>query len=250
MPVSRGPSHGAWAEGAMKHGSASCNWIGWYWRDDFRGSTVIVRSLIFLIAATALCASITPAPAERSPRVETPAKSTPTQPERPPLLFYVAKGEDNACGEGCSEWIAAEGYFDLGSAQRLRAFLQRHSKRKLPIYFRSPGGIVSQALAIGRLMRERAMTAGVARTVPRDCAPPEPGQDTCRSLKQSGRELAAELRSVDASCNSSCVYALIGAKLRQVPPGARLGVHSGRMVRISTLNGQVKGITDTTSITA
>jgi hypothetical protein len=205
---------------------------------------VIVRSLIFLMAANvALCLSVTPAASEPAPPVQSPAKSAPTQPERPPLVFYVAKGEDNACGEGCSEWIAAEGYFDLGAAQRLRAFLQRHSKRKLPIYFQSPGGIVGQALAIGRLLRERAMTAGVARTVPRDCPPREPNKDTCRSLKQSGRELAAELRPVNASCNSSCVYALIGGKLRQVPPGARLGVHSGRLIRISTRDGQVKSIT-------
>jgi hypothetical protein len=50
--------------------------------------------------------------------------------------------------QGCSEWIAAEGFFDLSSAQRLRSFLQRHSKRKLPIYFQSSGGIMGQALAI------------------------------------------------------------------------------------------------------
>jgi hypothetical protein len=35
-----------------------------------------------------------------------------------------------------------------------------------------------------------------------------------------------------AACNSACVFALIGAKVRQVPPGARLGVHSGKLVRL------------------
>jgi hypothetical protein len=99
---------------------------------------------------------------------------------------YLAQGEDDACGSGCNEWIAAEGRFDDGSPQRLRAFLNRHSGRKLPIFFSSPGGSVTQALAIGRLMRERGMTAGVARTVPQGCAPTS-DDEACRTLKHSGK---------------------------------------------------------------
>ena len=34
------------------------------------------------------------------------------QPNPEPMIFFVAKGEPNACGPGCSEWIAAEGMFD------------------------------------------------------------------------------------------------------------------------------------------
>jgi hypothetical protein len=33
-----------------------------------------------------------------------------------------------------------------------------------------------------------------------------------------------------ASCNSACVFALIGGKVRQVPPGAKLGVHSAKVI--------------------
>ena len=36
------------------------------------------------------------------------------------------------------------------------------------------------------------------------------------------RTLTAELRSRGGFCASACVYALIGAKVRDVPPGARL----------------------------
>src|SRR5262252_7974021 len=36
----------------------------------------------------------------------------PAQPNLEPMIFFVAKGERNACGLGCSEWIAAEGMFD------------------------------------------------------------------------------------------------------------------------------------------
>jgi hypothetical protein len=59
-----------------------------------------------------------------------------------PVVFYVAKGEPNACGPGCREWIAAEGTFDRDAPQRLRALLNRLGQRKLPIYFHSPGGSI------------------------------------------------------------------------------------------------------------
>src|SRR5262249_32515429 len=57
----------------------------------------------------------------------------------------------------------------------------------------------------------------------------EADAQACRSLKQSGQVLPSTLRSV-AGCNSACVYVLIGAKVRQVPPGAHVGVHSARII--------------------
>jgi hypothetical protein len=143
----------------------------------------------------------------------------------PPIAFYVAKGEPNECGQGCREWIAAEGTIDREAAQRLRGLLKRLGARKLPIYFHSPGGSVEAALAIGRLLRERRMTAGVARTIPVGCDPTKPHEAACDDLKRSGRELTAELRTARTLCNSSCVYALIGAAVREVAAGARVGVH-------------------------
>lgn len=152
------------------------------------------------------------------------------------MVFYLAKGEADACGPGCSEWIAAEGGFDIGAPQRLRALLARLGKRKLPIFFHSPGGLASQAMDIGRLLRGRQMTAGVSRTIPAGCI--GASDDSCRALKRSGQPLDAELSNV-AGCNSACVIALIGAKVRQVPPGARLGVHAGKPVRLYP-DGRVK----------
>jgi hypothetical protein len=146
-----------------------------------------------------------------------------------PMVFYLAKGEDGACGPGCSEWIAAEGGFDLGAAQRLRTLLTRLGKRKLPIFFHSPGGLGNVAMTMGRLLREREMTAGVSETIPAGCV--AASAQACQALKRSGQALAAELRNLGV-CASACVYALIGAKVRTVPPGARLGVHSGKLVLI------------------
>lgn len=144
-----------------------------------------------------------------------------------PMVFYLAKGEEDACGQGCNEWIAAEGQIDTNAGQRLRIFLTRVGKRNLPIFFHSPGGNGATAMAMGRLLRERGMTAGVYATIPAGCA--GASEQACRTLKQSGQMLPSTLRNV-AACNSACVYALIGAKVRHVPPGARLGVHSAKIV--------------------
>jgi hypothetical protein len=144
-----------------------------------------------------------------------------------PMIFVVATGEPNACGRGCSEWIAAQGQFDERAAQRFREFLVVLAKRDLPIFFNSDGGLVSQAVQIGVLLRENRMTAGVARTVPEGCRLGFPLDDACRRLMQSKREHKAKLYFGGARCGSACVYALVGASTRHVDPGATLRIHSG-----------------------
>jgi hypothetical protein len=81
-----------------------------------------------------------------------------------PMIFVVASGELNACGRGCSEWIAAEGKFDESAAQRFREFLAVLPKRDLPIFFNSDGGLLREAVQIGSILRENRMTAGVLKT--------------------------------------------------------------------------------------
>jgi hypothetical protein len=161
--------------------------------------------------------------------ITVPASSAHSEPQPknlwPPIAFYVAKGEPDECGPGCREWIVAEGLIDREAPQRLRALLGRLGQRKLPVYFHSPGGSVEGGLAIGRLLRERGMTAGVARTIPLGCDPAKEHEDTCDIVKRSGKELVAEFRTARTLCNSSCVYALIGAAVREVAAGARIGVH-------------------------
>jgi hypothetical protein len=148
-----------------------------------------------------------------------------------PLRFYVAKGGRDACGEGCSTWIAAEGYFDQQADQRLRAFLKRQGARNLPIYFSSAGGNGATAIAIGRHLRQLGITAGVAKTIPHDCSPIGDQSSACRAAKRSNHPVQAEWRP-DGRCNSACVYALIGGKTRHVPPSARLGVHAAKLTLI------------------
>jgi hypothetical protein len=166
-----------------------------------------------------------------------PAPKDDGNPLKSPITFYLAKGGKDACGPGCSEWIAAEGEFDLDSPSRLRALLARTRAPAPPIFFNSGGGLLDQAVSIGRLLRARGMTAGVSKTIPEGCR--GASEETCLSLKKGHGPLEAELQSL-AHCSSACVYALIGGKVRLVPPGAALGVHSTRLVRIRRSDRQIR----------
>jgi hypothetical protein len=188
---------------------------------------------LLLIAAALGVATATPAGAQRAPAAADPPSTTrTTTPEPksnglpPPIVFFVARGDADACGPGCREWIAAEGTIDSNADDRLRAFLKKLGGRKLPIYFHSPGGSVPAGLAIGRLMRDHRLTAGVGWTVPAGCDPKQQREAACDKLKRSGRELVATLDTGHAMCNSSCVYAIVGAAVREIGAGIQLGVHS------------------------
>jgi hypothetical protein len=163
-----------------------------------------------------------------------PTEKPVKQPPIPSMVFFVAKGEPHACGRDCAEWIGADGTLDSGAPQRLRALLNRLGRRKLPIYFHSPGGSVAAALAIGRLMRQRGVTAGVGWTVPQGCNPDPSREPACDKLKRSGRELPAQLDTSRTMCNSACVYALVGAAVRDIGPGASLGIHSSAITFVNS----------------
>jgi hypothetical protein len=164
-----------------------------------------------------------PAPTHTPDR---PSKPTRSASMPPAMAFFIARGDVDACGPGCSEWIGADGAIDADAAQRLRALLNRLGGRKPPIFFHSPGGSVEGSLAIGRLMRARGLTAGVAWTVPQGCDSKQPREESCDRLKRSGRELPAQLDTGSTMCFSACVYAIVGAAVRDIAPGAKLGIHS------------------------
>jgi hypothetical protein len=185
-----------------------------------------------LLAGAVAAAEAKDVPKPSSPPAQ-PAQKSPAETLKHPIVFYLAKGSPDSCGQGCSEWIAADGIIDEGASERMRAFLKRLSGPKRPIYFMSPGGTVSDALAMGRLMRDGGFTAGVGQTIAENCEPKE-----CADAKKAGRELQAKLSSFGAYCASACVYALVGARTREVAPEARLGIHAGAI----RLKGIPKGV--------
>jgi len=157
-----------------------------------------------------------------------------------PMVFIVATGEPNACGRGCSEWIAGEGRFDEGATQRFREFLAVSAKRDLPIFFNSDGGLLREAVQIGSILRENRMTVGVARTVAEGCHRGSPLDDACRRLMQSKREHKARLYFGGARCASACVYAMVGASTRHVDPGAKLPINSNTGREIEKANNSLR----------
>ena len=142
------------------------------------------------------------------------------------IVFYIAKGDANACGHGCDEWIAADGKIDIGAPERLRRLLAKLGSRRLPIFLYSPGGTVNGSLELGRLIRRQKLVTGVARTVPHSCDRDNWSDKTCEALKRSGVQLKSELDTEATMCNSGCVFALIGGTARLVPPWGRLGIHA------------------------
>jgi hypothetical protein len=193
-------------------------------------AALILLSMPALAAPVGLPASAAPAkrvaPAAPAKR-PSPAKESPA----PPIMFYVAKGAADACGRGCDRWIAVEGQIDRAAAGRFKTFIKRHVKdRHLPMYFSSPGGNLEQAVFIGNMLRELSATARVARTIVKDCGFEAQTSDVCLKLKRSGRELAADLSTRNAQCNSACPYLMLGAVTREVAPDAILGVHSPKVV--------------------
>ena len=192
------------------------------------------RALPFILALlTCALGGATAAVAQTALQLPASGKSTPatvpatvpTSVVLTPIEFYLARGDANACGRGCNEWIAAEGKIDADAADRLRQLLKKLGERRPPIYFHSPGGNLNGSLALGRLIRDKKFTVSVGHTIPRDCGSDKQSANSCAAQKRSGTAIAAEISPVSVQCNSGCVYALAGGTVRLVPPGVKLGIH-------------------------
>src|ERR1700682_4114331 len=96
-------------------------------------------------------------------------------PQRPPvggigsppdaMIFYVAHGRAGACGQGCSEWIAAEGTVQWDTHKRLINILDRQAGRRLPVFIHAWGeSNLNVATGLGRTLRGRGIDAMVGPT--------------------------------------------------------------------------------------
>lgn len=142
-----------------------------------------------------------------------------------PIEFYLAHGDANACGPGCSEWIAAEGKIDGGATDRFRQLLRKLGDRRPPIFFHSPGGKLTDALELGQLIRAKKFEVSVGYTVPLGCDSDKKSVNSCAARKRVGPAVEAEISATIYACNSGCVYALAGGAVRLVPPWVKLGIH-------------------------
>ena len=116
-------------------------------------------------------------------------------------------GSQSECARNCPLVIVADGEIRSDTPARFRAFVesQRHNPRfHSVVILNSPGGVVEASMVLGRMFRATNVLAIVAK--------PAGGP-------QGGMRLAS------AKCYSACVYALMGAAKRVVPPQSSVGIH-------------------------
>src|SRR6201989_2447100 len=195
---------------------------------------ILLAAVFVLSCGPASAAAAVPAIAESKAAGAKVARTKlrPVPPKRaaPPLQFYVVRGAPDACGRGCDSWVAVEGTIDADAAARFKKFLARFRGRNLPFYFASPGGNLTQAIAMGTMLREKPAIARVGWTVVNECGFEAQDSEACLKLKQSGRDLHGEVSTRGAFCGSACPYLIFGATTREVAPDAALVVHSAKIV--------------------
>src|ERR1700732_2004448 len=137
------------------------------------------------------------------------------------MIFYVAHGAAGACGQGCSEWIAAEGTVQWGTHKRLVLILDRQNGRKLPVVIHSWGeSNLNVSTSLGRILRGRGIDTMAGPTDVEAChgkAEPE-----CFALKRLGGPLDAKMNAPKAPCDLACVLILAGGLHRNLPAGTRV----------------------------
>ncbi len=139
------------------------------------------------------------------------------------MLAYVASGAVGACGENCSEWMAAEGTIYWDSHKRIIAVLDRLDGRKRPVVLnvRGPSNF-NVAISIGRILRDRRIDAAVGQTLVDQC---KGISDTdCTAMKRAGGSLNASLSTIK-TCDIACVLGLVGGVRRTVPEATAVVIH-------------------------
>ena len=145
------------------------------------------------------------------------------------MIFYLAHGAADACGPGCSDWIAAEGTVQWDTHKRLFNILDRHAGRRLPVVIHVWGASnLNVATTLGRILRERGIDTTAGTTEVDACKGKSEAE--CFALKRPGGPLEARIKSPDTPCDLTCVLMLAGGVHRSLPAGTRV-VLTGMVLR-------------------
>jgi hypothetical protein len=137
------------------------------------------------------------------------------------MIFYVAHGGPDACGPGCSDWIAAEGIVQWDTYKRLLAILDRQAGHKFPVVINSWGqSNLNVAASIGRILRDRGVDVMVGPTEVGACD--GKSEADCFTLKRPGGPLDATTKQTGVVCDLACVLMLAGGVHRSLPPGSHV----------------------------
>jgi len=135
------------------------------------------------------------------------------------MIFYLAHGQDGACGPSCSDWIVAEGVVEWDTFKRLFSFLERFGDRKLPVVLNVWGkGNLNVATALGKIIRDHGLDVSVGTTAVAGCA--KATEAACFALKRGGEPMNARIDITYVECDVVCVLILAGGVHRTLPAGA------------------------------
>jgi hypothetical protein len=149
-------------------------------------------------------------------------------------LIYLAQGAPGACGDNCSNWLAAEGTIHWDGHTRFTAALDRFADRKRPIFLNVRGqSDLNAAMSIGRLLRERGYDVGIGQTIADQCR--GLNDSDCVALKRSGVSLPASLSSI-GTCDVACVLILAGGVRRTLPEDTTILIQSTKIANRLGLN--------------
>jgi hypothetical protein len=140
-----------------------------------------------------------------------------------PMRFVLVHGGAGYChADGsCDDWIAAEGRIVANSASQFRKVLANAGNRKLPIVVNSPGGDLTAAIELGRLIRKRGLSIAVGGTRLRYCPVHDP---LCADSQHDGAQ-DGSIYSMGSICLSACPFMLAGGVRRVFSPFTIVGVH-------------------------
>ncbi|MBY5866153.1 hypothetical protein [Rhizobium leguminosarum] len=149
---------------------------------------------------------------------------------QPPMNFILVRSL--LCQENCPEWISAEGRITSDTPARLRKMLKKIGGRKLPVVFRSEGGDVDAAYAMGRMIRKAGLETAVGGTRLKGCPV---GDMRCEAAIAKDGPSGGYTYSAGAYCFSACPLALAGGVSRVSSQWAFIGVH-----QITTVYNKVR----------
>ncbi len=121
-----------------------------------------------------------------------------------PMTFKWIAAKPGACEPDCRDWIAAVGVITGDTPALFDNFTKGHDLKGQRVVLDSSGGSVLDAIAMGRTWRSGGVLASVGIMTERDGV---------RAVMPEGY------------CESMCVFLLLGAATREIPPQAHIRVH-------------------------
>jgi hypothetical protein len=171
-----------------------------------------------------------PAKKQKKTKRKKPAPAKQAEPEKAkepwqlPMTVVVVRQIGSVCEPLCPEWIAAEGEITAATPALFRKMLERLGNRQLPVLIQSPGGDVTAALEIGRLLRKAKLDVTVSGVAYEGCAP---HVKSCR-LPGSVKGVYRGTPLGKGYCASACPLILAGGVNRLASSEAGIGLHKIR----------------------